>query len=341
MDDERIYYAVNSGHGWSTPTPVPLANAVSSTGPVLAAYGTKLYGMWKGADGDQSLYFAVFENGTWTALANLPGDSGQDTASPPSGGLIGNATYFVHGNGAPLLGLTVTIDVTEDIVSRTPAGAPQGFSFQLNAYAPSYGARSAWQQYIFSVDVDGPDNTPLTGFIEVWPNHLANGSDLYQGRTPPIWGLTTTTIPAKTRMVLTLQNDAENRITGATFSVTNNTGGAIPPQALTFTNLVRDSSLSNPPTTPGYGPGQVDSRDESPIVAFQMNLVGPAFASGAGMITYAATTPLSVQASQPSATAAQNVVTAEKSNAVYSGMAPGPAQALTQTFVVAKDAAPM
>jgi hypothetical protein len=59
---------------------------------------------------------------------------------PPSGGLAGNSNYYIYSNGNALLDVTVTVDITEDLVSDI------GFGLQLNAYSNA-NALSAWQQF--------------------------------------------------------------------------------------------------------------------------------------------------------------------------------------------------
>jgi hypothetical protein len=75
----------------------------------------------------------------------------------------------------------------------------------------------------------------------------------------------------------------------------------------------------------------------SPITAFELNIVGPenseetVFSSGAGTITYTATTPLTVLTYEPSCTES-DYITAETANTSYGPMFPGPSQALVQYF---------
>ena len=78
------------------------------------------------------------------------------------GGLKGNVNYFIGGDCTPVLDLSVTIDVTQDIV------ADFGFSFQLNAYSPQ-GANSVYQQYTIGFDTTGGPTPQLGLSIDNWP----------------------------------------------------------------------------------------------------------------------------------------------------------------------------
>jgi len=83
----------------------------------------------------------------------------------------------------------------------------------------------------------------------------------------------------------------------------------------------------------------VNSTDIAPIIAFELNLVGPVNAegavlsSGAGTFTYTATTPLTPLTSEP-VCAESGYITAETANSSY-GTLPGQASvSLTQSFSV-------
>lgn len=81
----------------------------------------------------------------------VKGESNNDatpTVPPPPSGLGSNSNYYLYSGCNPIVDLTVTINVTEDIVcqstsSNTPPCTPQGttpdkgFGFQLNANSPS------------------------------------------------------------------------------------------------------------------------------------------------------------------------------------------------------------
>ena len=99
------------------------------------------------------------------------------TVPPPPSGLGSNSNYYLYSDCNPIVDLTVTINVTEDIVCQstspntppcTPKGATpaKGFGFQLNANSPS-GETSAYQQYVIALF-----GRELVGMIDNWPLSL-------------------------------------------------------------------------------------------------------------------------------------------------------------------------
>jgi hypothetical protein len=96
------------------------------------------------------------------------------TVPPPRGGLGSNSNYILASNCDPLVNLSVTIDVTRDIVVQSSSGGIAGFGFQLNAYSPM-NEKSAWQQYVIALFEsneqlpNGPLGGVLTGAVDNWP----------------------------------------------------------------------------------------------------------------------------------------------------------------------------
>lgn len=80
-----------------------------------------------------------------------------------------------------------------------------------------------------------------------------------------------------------------------------------------------------------------------PITAFQLNIVGPfnaestVFSSGAGTITYTASSPLTALTDEPACTAVFSI-TAETANTVYGQMIDGAHDVLVQTFALTQAA---
>ena len=232
------------------------------------------------------------------------------TASRPGFGSNSNQILFSSCN--PLQGVSVTIAVTEEIVCRAASGPTTGFGFQLNAYSPK-NEKSAWQQYVISLFGDtvvgAVDNWPLTG------NNIIN--DFFNMVSLPSNG-----IPAGYVLQMTLQNDTKNNITGATFVVKDDQGRTIANVVKVLTDI-----------------SGVSSADIAPIIAFELNLVGPVnsesavLSSGAGTITYQAITPLAALNSEPSC-AESGYVTAETANSLYSLMPPAASTQLSQTFSI-------
>jgi hypothetical protein len=245
----------------------------------------------------------------------------------PTGALqpLAGSTNFVF-TAAPrcqnILGLTVSVDVTQDELF-----APDGFSIQLNAYNPD-GPPTSWMQYVLMMNGDQIGarieywdiaefnsclasvgggllgnicsaamtfNNPNIFGVQWWP---APGGQTIPNLTLP----NANTIPVGFTLTIALQNDSSGNITGANFSVTDNSGNTFP------------LMLS------------VDQDVQFPIVAFQLNLVGyensedTTFSSGAGLITYEAQSGLCVEGELPDAcsmSAASGTPTGENSNMTY------------------------
>jgi hypothetical protein len=231
-------------------------------------------------------------------------------AVSPRNGLASNHNYIfadpAPGSGGAscsnLLGVEVTIVVTDDISSS------DGFAFQLNAYGPK-GAPSAIQQYGFKVPT-----AELQAFGETFstpPSYFVN----QEHGMEPLPGMV---LHAGTTLTIKLTYDGD-KVTGAVFTVGD--GGSTPPWQLTLTDFGESAS------------------DLSPIVAFQVNLVGPqlglatTFTSGAGNITYKATTPLTALSVVPPC--CENTgETQETGNSVYGLLPAAPGMSFVQTFGV-------
>jgi hypothetical protein len=211
-----------------------------------------------------------------------------------------------------LTGVSVTIEITDTVVCAASSGPTKGFGFQLNAYSPT-GEKSAWQQYTMSLFgntvIGAVDNWPLTG------DNIIN--DFFT-----MASLAGDSLPIGYVLKIVLANDDENNITGATYTVTDAAGKTI---AEVTKNLLDING------------GKAD--EIAPIIAFELNLVGPVngestiLSSGAGKITYAANTSMTPLSSEP-ACAESGSVTGETANSVYSTMA-ATGQTLSQTFGLA------
>jgi hypothetical protein len=238
-----------------------------------------------------------------------PGTATVATAAPqPVQGLGSSFNHVFYSNCHSLLGVEVTINVTQDIVSSN------GFTIQLNAYGGS-NQPSGWQQYGFLV------NSPeVQGFVNNWPpTPSANPANYYVLNNLPLASLPSSTLPAGYILTLALAF-AGATVSGVTYTVTGNGSTNSAPQTLT-------SAPVNEP-----------AGDLSPIVAFEVDIVGPGggtgtiFSSGAGTITYAATTALTGLAAPPAPCCEWAGGTGEYSNSIY-GPLPSPASTtFTQTF---------
>jgi hypothetical protein len=240
------------------------------------------------------------------------------TVSAPGSGLGSNSNYILFNGCKPITGLTVTINVTQDIVAKSSSGSTKGFGFQLNAYSPK-NELSAWQQYVmalFGTEVLGAvDNWPVTG------NNIINSFFNLQS-------MPGAKIPAGYQLKITLQNDAKGNITGAIYSIVDNNGHSLANVTKTLTSL-----------------SGVTAADLAPIVAFELNLVGPVnsessvLSSGAGSIIYEALEPLTVLNAEPDQCTESGYITAETANSIYGALTSGPSVMFSQSFNIGAEAA--
>jgi hypothetical protein len=159
----------------------------------------------------------------------------------------------------PIEDLKVSFAVTQDMVAAVtpPGGGPAtqngGFTMQLNAYNPA-GPTTSWMQYVFLIS-----GNAIQYQVQYWDiaTACACGHSVCDC-TPPLVNLQGTvlslpsnTVPANYVLEIDLNNDVTGNITGALFSVTDNTGKTT-------------SSLAT-----------LDANHQFPIVAFQTNFGGP------------------------------------------------------------------
>ena len=134
------------------------------------------------------------------------------------------------------------------------------------------------------------------------------------------------TVPAGYQLTISLENDQNGDVTGVTYVVIDKSGRTL---ANVSQNLL---SLATP-------------ADLAPIIGFELNLVGTAngmssvLSSGAGTITYTASSVLTVLNQEP-ACAESVYITAETANSFYSELPPTWSNTFTQSFNVST-AAPM
>jgi hypothetical protein len=246
--------------------------------------------------------------------------------TPPAQGFGSNSNYILASNCNPLLGVTVTIDVTQDIAAAANTGPTSGFSFQLNAFSPE-NEKCAFQQYGFTVF--GSD---IAGFVDNWTIQDSNIVRDYFSMV----SLPSPKIPAGYKLTISLQNDAQGNITGATYTVADDNGKTLASGKKVLTSLT------------GIGAISANASDLAPIVAFELDLVGPVngegavLSSGAGTFTYTATTPLTALASEPPcAEFNRGKGTAETANSEYGTLPAQASTSLTQSFSVSLTAAAM
>ncbi len=243
-------------------------------------------------------------------------------APEPSSGLGSNSNYIFVSDCKPLIDLTVTIDLTQHVAllgNGPPSdGFPSvsGYGWQLNCYSPHH-ETDAWQQYVINV-VDGD----LIGQVNNWKNlhhDLVNQGQVLTGLS---------TVPAHWKLRIALRNDDHGNVTGVTFTVRGGEGQTVAESDMALTDI------------------GVPAQDLSPIIAFELNLVGPGNAesaelfSGAGTITYTAKSELTAIASEPPC-AEVGFITAETANTVYGLLPPNPATWFQQSFKVAPPGFPV
>jgi hypothetical protein len=288
-----------------------------------------------------------FLQGTsWLALQALsPGGaraaetSPQAERPPPPEAPASNHNYYLYGGGGPIRGLVVTLDVAEEII------APDGFSIQLNGYGPP-GAGCIWQQYMVGVSHDPSRPLTLEWMIENWPSkelheklvrtaNMTDHNDLFNVHAKAYGPLPTFAapggrLPAGYRIRWELLSDAsdpDGLAIGAIFSFTDNHGrtwSSGPRKILDFnynhTNV------------------RVTREALAALTAFELNIVGATnglygfIESGAGTITYEASTPMTPQFQQPKTVSDQGGFTAETSNVRYGELAGAQGKKFVQTF---------
>ena len=328
-NDQNLWYASFDGLNWSTqahlsPPGTPNPNIASSIGPALSEYNGKLYAMWKGRDNDQRLWYASFDGSNWSSQSRGPGNTGQDEWAPtPSGGLRAESNYVLNSNCNPIKDLSVTIEITQDLVGIG------GVSIQLNCNSPQ-NKKCVWQQPGWGVGIKQTSPEPLYSIywsIENWTMSKVNLFD-YSGTLLSIpmssWSPNLRYgIPAGYKLKLSLGNDEDGNITSARFIIVDNHGVTTPSKPIIFTSI----PLAD-------GSGLVTLADLAPVYAFQLNIVSqpsannpPDCLSGQGTITYAASSLLTPLNDIPPC--AVYKVTGETSNCIY-GLLP---QKASNTFV--------
>jgi hypothetical protein len=263
-------------------------------------------------------YFMVVTNNSNNVVeyAFLEADlAGPPNATSPAAGLGSNSNYLLSDNCNSITNLTVTIDVTEDIVGS------DGFGFQVNAYSGA-GDYDGGQQYLIFLS---PGSNQLSCMIDNWTN-TATGVQQIINTIVPLATLPGTDLPAGYRLTIALQNDGNANVTGAAYGAFDNNGNSLGNVTL---NILSQTDLvtGNPAT----------AADLAPIVAFQLDFVdylnggNTTLSSGAGTITYTASNALTALSTEP-ACVDWDYVTVETANSVYGPLPAGASQTLVQSF---------
>jgi Stigma-specific protein, Stig1 len=238
--------------------------------------------------------------------------------------LAGDLNYAFSNSCQPILGLNVSLQVTQDITALSNAG----FSMQLNAYSPKFNQNTDinntpdWQQFWIQIE-----NNQIFGKVQTWDFNAQPaclGPFFLSFATPAIATLPSksNTVPAGYNLGMTLINDQNGNVTGVTFQVIDNSN----PKNTSSQTLMLNNIPGN-------------SANPFPINAFQLNVVAPAggsystFSSGAGIITYEVPHgQLIDQGDVPSTCTETQVSTGENSNASYGSIFPCSGSSITQSL---------
>jgi hypothetical protein len=316
-DDGQLWYTTFDGTKWSADTLIP--NLIMSGSPSAVLWANGITVFHPGADNDGQLWYTWSSDGV-NFGKDTPVSNVGISASPsciaavptPSSGLGSNSNYILYSDCNPLINLSITINVTQDIVCESASGSIIGFGFQLNAYSPP-SEMSAWQQYVIACF-----GSELIGAVDNWPISGANIiNDSFN-----LTSLPSPKVPAGYQLTISLENDQNGNVTGATYVVIDDSGNTLANVPLNLLSIA------------GVTPAEL-----APITAFELNLVGPAngesaaLSSGAGSITYTASNVLSVLNQEPACTES-GYITAETANSFYSTLPPAFSNTFTQSFEV-------
>jgi hypothetical protein len=294
---------------------IDIQGASTNPGTPLDAYPWKLSG---------------YDNQLWTVVGgSFP--SVVQTVPQRSGGDSGYFNY-IQANGsscATLTGVKVTVYFTQDLVweSSNPSTHP-ALSIQLNAETNGNQPLD-WLQFMVHMG----DDQGLWPWINIWkPAGAGESGDptalWIQSVANPLVNLPQAArIPAGYSIIISLQNDSANRVTGATWQALDNTGKSI-------------GSVSYALSTSAGG--GVPPADLCPIASFQVTFGGAmdgaysTFSSGAGVILMEANQAMSVDASWPSCIGFTGG-TAESSNIGYGALEARSSKMFAQAFGVVPD----
>jgi hypothetical protein len=216
--------------------------------------------------------------------------------------------------------LVVTIELTKDVVCDDI-----GFHVQLNANS-LLGSQTTWQQYVMGFNPDFHDNGHSLGpIVGSSIEYFAKPNSFNTAARAPVRHLPSPrTLPAGAKFIIIAIKYGGDDVNGAEFTYVERDGK----DRLSWVIPVP------PPASPGSA---VPKSVRSPIVAFQVDIVGKsggdkaAMKSGDGKIVYSSSAPMTVVAKKPPSNGA---ITAETANSAYSELPPGPSQTFTQTFTV-------
>jgi hypothetical protein len=310
------------GKGWSAEAEIPVETGWQ---PAMASQ----------LSGSAALALS-FKGGSSTDVYVMPLDAFKAVAAP-SAGLGSNSNYILANNCHDLKNVSVTIDISEEMVLES-VGPPapgysqvQGFSFQLNAVSPpSFTPNCALQQYVIIVvgnQLQGQINNYKYG-----PYGPHNGIQYKQLnlQNVTLGSLASANkLPKGYKLSISLVYGQNEIITGAVFNVQDNHGRALPTVTIQISGV--------PP------------QGLAPIIAFELDIVGPGngeaavFSSGGGTISYSASSPLGFLSTNPNncgITLLSGGGTLEQGNTSYEVLTVYRTNPIVQQFKLASPDAP-
>jgi Hemopexin len=256
--------------------------------------------------------------------------SGGPLAPPPSTGLVSNYNYFFKDHDNNLQDVSATINFDSDFVS-----AAWGFGFQLNCYSVDVsGVIVTWQQYLIYV---APGSDKIVAMIDNWAGSYDEPTtnpiyEIVNIKTPFANLPSADRIPAGYQFKIALNYDSNDNVTGATYTVTDDTGAV-----QGTTNSVIGHDLSTPPNGKALPGTPATAADLAPVVSFTFDIGGfldsktAALASGRGTVTYSSSNPLTPTPTEPLFTIFDDG-TAENANLIFTPLPQAASTSITQSF---------
>ena len=164
------------------------------------------------------------------------------SVAPPAGGLGSNSNYILTSLCNNITGLTVTVNVTQNIVHQDSSGIwYSGFGFQLNCNSAP-GFFNAWQQFIFIV-LGTPIGDPQINLALA--DYTVTSDSIYVDYFG-VLVIPNLVLPAGYQLQMQLKNDVNDNIVGITWIVTDL--GFLPGPNTPITGYWSRSLLHDTPT---------------------------------------------------------------------------------------------
>jgi hypothetical protein len=341
-DGQNVLVCTYDGKNWSNQN-VDIGQATRCA-PALAAYNGLLYVAFVANNDEKNILVCTYDGRKWSTpsrdISQASGFAPSLTVAPfsywstPPDGLGSNSNYLLYGDGKPLIDVSVTIDITKDMVCQSVGPPPAntcpdlgsgtfGFSFQLNCYS-QVGYLCAYQQYVVLFLRNGSGGFDVRSGVDNWP---ASGNNLINDGFPIMGTLPTAVLPKGYRINILLGNSQASpfSVTSAAFQLSDNRGNRV--------------------AHAGGAIAGANSPDLAPLTAFELNIVGPingesaVLSSGVGSITYNSSSP-PLRVFKPTASDPQppktnvSLITCETANTFYGTVPLGSTSPFNQSFEV-------